>query len=403
MKPKLLIIDFEYHPIYNANTNIVKRLSSFLKEKYDIVIATQNSMNAPSYENEHGIQIYRTPVHHTSNVSKNSLDDYIKLLVFKIANFIRESCIDEKSAFFFIKDICNFINLQEFDLILSFSNPFTSHYCASILSKKYNIPWIAYYLDPFYTNATLPPNHFTERKKIEEELLGNAIRIIMTYPTNENYQRFRFKYKDKIVKAEMPGINFDNFIGNDDKERKACKCYYIGNLYKDIRDPASAVKIFSMLDEFDIELNFVGGWYGPKMDFEGLSSKNIVFLGTKNVDELVEIYRDADILLNIGNLIDNQMPSKIFEYISTGKPIINIYKVKNCPTLKYLCNYPLALNIFEDDLLKNTNQYASIIRNFCFSKMGKTVSAEYIKNSYNANTDNMVCEFLCSQINDVLR
>ena len=58
---------------------------------------------------------------------------------------------------------------------------------------------------------------------------------------------------------------------------------------------------------------------------------------------------ESDILINIGNTIDNQVPSKIFDYISKRKPIINLYKISNCPSLKYLKKYPLALNLEESD------------------------------------------------------
>ena len=39
----------------------------------------------------------------------------------------------------------------------------------------------------------------------------------------------------------------------------------------------------------------------------------------------IQYMSEADFLLNIGNSISSMVPSKIFEYISTGKPIISIY------------------------------------------------------------------------------
>ena len=48
-----------------------------------------------------------------------------------------------------------------------------------------------------------------------------------------------------------------------------------------------------------------------------------------------------------GNKVDNQVPSKIFDYISLGKPIINVYTSEKDPALEYLKQYPLALNISE--------------------------------------------------------
>lgn len=405
MKKKLLIIDIEYYPLHNANTSIVKRIISLIGEQYDIVLTTQNIAKAPLTEIESKVTIYRTPIHslnQTINTGENGFVDLIKMMVFKAAFVLKRNSIDEKNAYFFVKEVCKHIDVNNFDLILSFSNPFESHLCASILSKKYGIPWIAYYLDPFFTNATLPSGNIIARKKAEENFLSNASKVIMTYPTNEDYLQAGVEFKEKIIKAEMPGITFDNVIISENLSRKVCKCYFIGNLYKDLRNPESVVNVFSMLAEFNIDLFFVGGYYGASIDFEKMCSKNVMFLGKKTLKEINEIYIDADILVNIGNLTDNQMPSKIFEYISTGKPIINIYKMKNCPTLKYLRKYPLSLNIFENDLLNDISKFANIIKEFCYRNKGKVVSTEYIKNNYLANTDIMVSKFLCAQIEETV-
>ena len=77
-----------------------------------------------------------------------------------------------------------------------------------------------------------------------------------------------------------------------------------------------------------MDLYFVGELYRSFNDDIKNISKNIHFLGKKRKEDIIRIYQEADILVNIGNSIDNQMPSKIFEYISTGKPILNFYKIR---------------------------------------------------------------------------
>ena len=89
-------------------------------------------------------------------------------------------------------------------------------------------------------------------------------------------------------------------------------------------------------------------------------------------------------LVNIGNSVDNFMPSKIFEYISTGKPIINVYKIPECPTLKYLAEYPLALCVSEEEIRQDLPGCAAKVRTFCLENRGKRVSAEEIGRLYRA-------------------
>ena len=82
--------------------------------------------------------------------------------------------------------------------------------------------------------------------------------------------------------------------------------------------------------------------------------------------------------MNIGNKVLNQVPSKLFTYIATGKPIINLCTSRNCPTIPYLDKYPLSLNVFEDDILEARKQVESFIAN----SVGKRVAAEEIAHDF---------------------
>ena len=52
--------------------------------------------------------------------------------------------------------------------------------------------------------------------------------------------------------------------------------------------------------------------------------------------------------MNIGNKVVNQLPSKVLEYISTGKPVINTYKDEKCPA-KALLEDSDSLNLWEGE------------------------------------------------------
>ena len=53
--------------------------------------------------------------------------------------------------------------------------------------------------------------------------------------------------------------------------------------------------------------------------------------------------KNADILVSLGNFYDNQMPSKLFVYFGSGKPVLHLAVSESDPTLPYLARYPLAL------------------------------------------------------------
>ena len=68
----------------------------------------------------------------------------------------------------------------------------------------------------------------------------------------------------------------------------------------------------------------------------------------ENINEVERIAAEkADILLNISNTLDNQVPSKIFDYFSMGKPVLNLQKIENCPAEEYFAKYPLCYNLKE--------------------------------------------------------
>ena len=48
-------------------------------------------------------------------------------------------------------------------------------------------------------------------------------------------------------------------------------------------------------------------------------------------------------MLSLGNAFDNQMPSKLFSYLGTGKPLLHLAVTDTDPPLPYLAKYPLAL------------------------------------------------------------
>ncbi len=52
----------------------------------------------------------------------------------------------------------------------------------------------------------------------------------------------------------------------------------------------------------------------------------IIKHGLVDTNEIKTVLADADILVNVGNAVAEVKPSKTFEYISTGKPIVNFYQ-----------------------------------------------------------------------------
>lgn len=101
---------------------------------------------------------------------------------------------------------------------------------------------------------------------------------------------------------------------------------------------------------------------------------------------------DADILICIGNPYPVHIPSKIFDYVSSGKPILNLHSLPDCPTLAFTAGYPLALNI--QDKTPPMEAAREIIR-FCLENRGKTAPEPVIPDC----TPQFIAQTILDEIN----
>ena len=122
----------------------------------------------------------------------------------------------------------------------------------------------------------------------------------------------------------------------------------------------------------------------------------LITLPQQPYETALQAMADADIMINIGNSVPVHMPSKTLEYINTGKPMVNIYKMEDCPTLYYTKRYPLALNLYEGNA--DIDQAAKTFVRFCEKNKGKTVDRDYILREYADCTP----EYIAQKILDCL-
>ena len=94
----------------------------------------------------------------------------------------------------------------------------------------------------------------------------------------------------------------------------------------------------------------------------------------------VQAMFEADILVNIGNSTSYQLPSKIIEYMATGKPILNLTTIKNDTSSKKLHNYPLHFN-WEVHFPNDLNSLCSFIQNSIGTTMPLENVLAYVRES----------------------
>ncbi len=291
------------------------------------------------------------------------------------------------------KEIEKVCQKKYFDVVVATACPYYTVFAlanSKIKSKK-----AAYLLDPYSTNKSMS---YAVSKKREVELYNNIdMAIITNLMMAENKNSHISAFKHKMAQLDFPAIKKPpaftskvNFLNNN-----KINCVFVGGLYPEIRNPEYILKLFTKLDK-ELCLSIIGGGkegFAPGFfsNFKNILNNRLILKNAVEPDVAQHILHSADFLINIGNSISNQLPSKVFEYISTGKPILNVYKIDNCPSLKYFNKYPLALNVKEGDFSKATIDKVNV---FCKNNLGKQLDfANINKQFYFATPDSVAKKF----------
>src|SRR5699024_3944390 len=160
---------------------------------------------------------------------------------------------------------------------------------------------------------------------------------------------------------------------------------YTGTLDKYKRNPQYACDVFKEIANIDFSLKFFSKGNSAIMleNYEKLTNKKIIRNGFVSHSEILEETNNATFLLSIGNTESDLIPSKIFEYLSTGKPIIHFYDNENDSSLVYLKKYPLSLLVKKDDNKFDVNLLK--VESFMKEFKNKIVPFEKVESIFNFN------------------
>jgi hypothetical protein len=153
---------------------------------------------------------------------------------------------------------------------------------------------------------------------------------------------------------------------------------YFGILTKGVRSP---INVLEVLDTEKINFNWYTNPDSKKMIEDTVVKKeNHSFFDIvpreKALDKMVA---NLHCLLSIGNLNPTQLPSKVIEYLSTGKPVVHFAEIEDDPVydLKDFFNNLLIITK-KDNLLNIENSLDKL-----FSSVGE-FDENYFKNNYSS-------------------
>jgi hypothetical protein len=214
--------------------------------------------------------------------------------------------------------------MKEADMVISMSTPFSDHYGLAKYIKNHgkNFVAIADSGDPFYYSKQ--SNRAIWFKYIEKWVY--TCFDYLTIPTENAIPLYAPLTNRNKIRIIPQGFNMRNLKLYEGKRENPIKFAYAGVFYWDIRNPEF---LFSYLNDLDLEYRFyIFMRYNDKTfdeilnKYPNLKEKVVVRLSVPH-DELIYELSTMHFLINVENISNTQMPSKLIDYGMTGRPIFS--------------------------------------------------------------------------------
>ena len=380
---KILIVSHQYLPHQSPRTTRWKMIyDELINRGHEVTVLT----GTPQEEKKENI-IYvgnKNPEGVVENLRKGSnkshssslLNFGFRILKLSYRFLYKTFSWPDYSMFWIFSILRNKKNLNlDYDYIISVSLPFSSHLAAYILNKKNKKKWIMDIGDPFLLKKNAKENnhliYFFLNKYYEKKFYNLAYKILFTHKESLETHSSYFNIDKKKLMIGMPISTFDEDIYkltlSYDYLSKPIIFGYFGVLTKGVRSSENVLNYLEDLEEFNFK------WFtNPDSKIEiskhMLQKNNHEFLNMVSRSEALKIMASSThCLLSIGNKNAAQLPSKVVEYLSTGKPVVHFAEIEDDPVVEISKKYSNLLVISkeldkEDFIKKLNNLFANIYK-----------------------------------------
>ena len=272
-----------------------------------------------------------------------------------------------------------------YDMVIGVVSPVSALSAAAMFKKRHpEVKMVAYFLDAVSGGVTPRALPQSVGRKLglrwEKKCCEKADRIIVMQSHEGHHKKYsqQMPYYDRIRILDIPLLCPVESTADREDDGKT-HIVYIGSLNASIRNPAYILCLAKELPQ-NIVLDFYGTVDNEELFAPYVNCPQIKMHGQVSHDVAIAVQQKADFLLNIGNSNACMVPSKIFEYMSSRKPIITTYRIQDEPSLPYLRRYDacLMLEEREDAFPENLQKLLSFIETY---------------RGRRANTDSILREF----------
>lgn len=268
------------------------------------------------------------------SILNSNFQSSIKARIVKCGKAIYRKLSIYNYTYFYLKQItADVVKQKEYDIVISTSDPVTSHKAVKILRKlgiSYG-KWIQHWGDPLAADInkkSIWPRFIL--KYIEKSILKYSDKIVYLSPLTANNAKKSFLNCKEKITFIPPASEFDTIfkISNDNNVKVA----YCGIYYSSIRNILPLYETISNSDFFSLKI-------AGSSDISLKENNRVEILGQISHPDAIRIEESADVIACLLNKSGTQIPAKAYYYAATNKPILIIYEDDNYEVIEYLKSY----------------------------------------------------------------
>ncbi len=304
---------------------------------------------------------------------------------------------------------------RQYDWVIACISPFCMSWIAvdtPIAAKR-----LLYYFDPPYHGVpgfSTKPARVAERLNKELAAWEKADLVVIApehckLVENPAFDSVREKLMTltfpnmQIPRAESKAVPLKIQGRQQYFEQGTVNCVFLGTLFENGREPKALLELFSAMAAYQprLRLYLIGDKFGPSSgkqiaQHQANLKEQLISLPAITQEEGEWVTQQADVLINIGNVEQVYLPSKLFDLISVGKPILQICQVEDCNTLPFIRRYPKAFYCFSSQC--GEPDVAKAAAAFCMEQAGTICDARELAEIYAGETTGDIAKKLLERM-----
>ncbi len=395
-KKKVVILVGGYYPTYSPPGICLEKIVSYLKKSFDItIIAWRRSMEIKEdcfdFDGVHVVQVSDW----LNEQQVRALGCKTKERFWKFIRIVCSTLRGEGTYYWVRRTMLRELERQrmlgDFDTVLSVGFPITTHLaCKDFVRRHRGIKWLTYSTDTYYESKTSSEFPFLAKFRSKYELSAYKAADYNFFSREIINACKDFLGPDVLAKSSiLDYMLFEQSApsGFDTSflKKEEINLLYAGGFIEKARSPEYFLMLLEQLSENSkIKWHvFSSGCYGDvQIEFAKRFPNRLVTHKPVSVREIRDVMNACDILVNISNDMDQFFPSKVFDYLSTGKPILN-FTYPNRTKNQLFEKHPYYVDV---EMFGDVDKDAGRVAAFCEKNKGLCMSTDEVDSLYSEYT-----------------